>query len=144
MSNNGSSLVLKHTHINKTGDRATEDILYSISYTPHCEYLRDTVIHLKPDTSLIRALIECDSVGRARLTEISALSRSASLTQSLNLDDQGTLTATAAIDSMGIYLTYKDSLSNEKIIKEFCGANVVQFRRGDSAGLASQARLFPH
>ena len=92
------------------------------------EYIRDTVIHLKPDTSLIRALIECDSVGRARLTEISTLRRSASLTQSLNLDDHGTLTATAAIDSMGIYLTYKEryrntstkstSTSTETIIKE--------------------------
>ena len=92
------------------------------------EYIRDTIIHLKPDTSLIRALIECDSVGRARLTEISTLRRSASLTQSLNLDDHGTLTATAAIDSMGIYLTYKEryrntstkstSSSTETIIKE--------------------------
>ena len=34
------------------------------------EILRDTVVTVEADSSLVRALVECDSLGRARLREL--------------------------------------------------------------------------
>lgn len=77
------------------------------SVTTVTEVRRDTVITVQPDSSILQALIECDSTGRAYLKEIDQLKSSANLHQSLHLEDN-VLTATAVIDSMDIYLTYKD------------------------------------
>ncbi len=77
------------------------------SVTTITEIRRDTVITVQPDSSILQALIECDSTGRAYLKEIDQLKSSATLHQNLHLQDN-VLTATAAVDSMDIYLTYKD------------------------------------
>lgn len=77
------------------------------SVTTVTEVRRDTVITVQPDSSILQALIECDSTGRAYLKEIDQLKSAANLHQSLHLEDN-VLTATAVIDSMDIYLTYKD------------------------------------
>lgn len=76
------------------------------------EIVRDTVIQVQPDSSIVEALIRCDSTGRARLEEIQALRQSARVQQSLALKDNR-LTAMAVVDSMGIYLTYKDRCKEE-------------------------------
>ena len=34
------------------------------------EVVRDTVVQVQPDSSILQALIKCDSTGRARLQEI--------------------------------------------------------------------------
>ena len=56
---------------------------------------------------MIQALIECDSTGQAYLSEIMQLKSAARLHQDIRLQ-ANVLTATADIDSMSIYLTYKD------------------------------------
>lgn len=71
------------------------------------ETLRDTVITVKPDTSILQALIECDSTGQAYLRQIDQLKSSNRINQSLKVKDN-ILTSTAAIDSFDIFLTYKN------------------------------------
>ena len=78
------------------------------------EVVRDTVIQVQPDSSILQALIQCDSTGRARLQEIKILKESARLQQSIKMEPDPlpyqptVITLKAKVDSMGIYLTYKD------------------------------------
>ena len=80
------------------------------------ENVRDTVIQVRPDSSIVQALIRCDSTGRARLEEIQTLKQSERLRQSISLQDNR-LTAKATVDSMGIYLTYKDRYKEEQKVQ---------------------------
>ena len=78
------------------------------------EIVRDTVVQVQPDSSILQALIQCDSTGRARLQEIQALKESARLQQSIKMESEPlpyqptAITVKTFVDSMGIYLTYKD------------------------------------
>ena len=78
------------------------------------ETIRDTVIMVQPDSSIMQALIQCDSTGRARLQEINALKESARLQQTISMEPEPqpykptVITVKATVDSMGIYLTYKE------------------------------------
>ena len=78
------------------------------------ETIRDTVIMVQPDSSIMQALIQCDSTGRARLQEINALKESARLQQTISIEPEPkpynptVITVKATVDSMGIYLTYKE------------------------------------
>ena len=80
------------------------------------ETVRDTVIQVRPDSSIVQALIRCDSTGRARLEEIQTLRQSERLRQTLSLQDNR-LTSKAVVDSMGIYLTYKDRYREEQNVQ---------------------------
>ena len=71
------------------------------------ETVRDTIIQVRPDSSIVQALIMCDSTGRAWLEEIRTLKESARVQQTLALKDNK-LTAKAVVDSIGIFLTYKE------------------------------------
>ena len=78
------------------------------------EVVRDTVVQVQPDSSILQALIKCDSTGRARLQEIQTLKESARLQQCIKMEadplpyQPTVITVKATVDSMGIYLTYKD------------------------------------
>ena len=78
------------------------------------EVIRDTVIQTQPDTAILQALIRCDSTGRARLEEINTLKQSVRTQQTISIakDPQPhkptPITITTTVDSMGIYLTYKE------------------------------------
>ena len=78
------------------------------------ETIRDTVIMVQPDSSIIQALIQCDSTGRARLQEIKALKESVRLQQTISIEPEpkpykpAVITVKATVDSMGIYLSYKE------------------------------------
>lgn len=80
------------------------------------ETIRDTVIQVHPDSSIVQALIKCDSTGRARLDEIRTLKESARVQQTLALKDNK-LTAKTVVDSMGIFLTYKELYREEQKIQ---------------------------
>ena len=80
------------------------------------ETVQDTVIQVQPDSSIVEALIRCDSTGRARLEEIQTLRQSARVQQTLALKDNR-LTSKAVVDSMGIYLTYKDRYREEQKVQ---------------------------
>ena len=80
------------------------------------ETIRDTIIQVQSDSSIVQALIMCDSTGRARLEEIRTLKESARVQQTLVLEDNK-LTTKAVVDSMGIYLTYKERHKAEQEIQ---------------------------
>ena len=80
------------------------------------ETIRDTVIQVRPDSSIVQALIRCDSTGRAKLEEIQTLRQSERLRQTISLQNDR-LTSKAVIDSMGIYLTYKDRYREEQNVQ---------------------------
>ncbi len=91
----------------------TENTEHIVTVT---ETVRDTVIQVQPDSSIVQALIKCDSTGRARLEEIQTLKQSARVQQTLVLQDNR-LTAKAIVDSMGIYLTYKERYKEEQKVR---------------------------
>ncbi len=90
--------------------RKTENTEHIVTIT---ETIRDTVIQVQPDSSIVQALVKCDSTGRARLEEIRTLKESARIQQTLALKDNK-LTAKAVVDSMGIFLTYKEQYREEQ------------------------------
>ncbi len=79
----------------------------TVTTTTITETLHDTIITIQPDSSMIQALVECDSTGQAYLRQIHQLKAGTQIRQTIHLEG-GRLTATSAIDSMSIYLTYKD------------------------------------
>ena len=87
----------------------TENTEHTVTIT---ETVRDTFIQVRPDSSIVQALIKCDSIGRARLEEVRTLKESARVQQALALKDNK-LTAKTVVDSMGIYLTYKERHKEE-------------------------------
>ena len=91
----------------------TENTEHTVVVT---ETIRDTVIRVQPDSSIVQALIKCDSTGRARLEEIRTLKESARFQQTLTLKDNH-LTTKAVVDSMGIYLTYKERNKEEQQVQ---------------------------
>lgn len=91
----------------------TESTEHNITVT---ETIRDTVIQVQPDSSIIQALIKCDSTGQARLEEIRTLKESARVQQTLALKDNK-FTAKAIVDSMGIFLTYKERYREEQKVQ---------------------------
>ena len=88
------------------------------------EVVRDTVIQVQPDSSILQALIQCDSTGRARLQEINTLKESARLQQSIKMESEPrpyqptAITVKTVVDSMGIYLIYKDRFKESVEIRE--------------------------
>lgn len=91
----------------------TESTEHTVTIT---ETVRDTIIQVQPDSSIVQALIKCDSTGRARLEEIRTLKESARVQQTLTLKDNK-LTTRANVDSMGIYLTYRERNKEEQKVQ---------------------------
>lgn len=88
------------------------------------EIVRDTVVQVQPDSSILQALIQCDSTGRARLQEINTLKESARLQQSIKMESEPlpyqptAITVKTVVDSMGIYLTYKERFKESTEARE--------------------------
>ena len=88
------------------------------------EILRDTIIMVQPDSSILQALVQCDSTGRARLQEINALKESARLQQTIKIDPDPkphkptVITIKTQVDSMGIYLIYKERYKESAEIQQ--------------------------
>lgn len=91
----------------------TENTEHTVVVT---ETIRDTIIQVQPDSSIVQALIQCNSTGRARLEEIRTLKESARVQQTLALKDNR-LTAKAVVDSMGIFLTYKERYREDQKVQ---------------------------
>ena len=69
------------------------------------ETVRDTVIELSPDSSLVRALIECDSLGRARLSELLDYRAGDRISPPVITMVDNILTAKSQVDSFKIYVS---------------------------------------
>ncbi len=81
------------------------------------EILRDTVVHIEADSSLVRALIECDSMGRAYISQIVEMRDGENVSSPSLVINDNILTSTAIVDSMEIFMELKDKHS-EHIVKE--------------------------
>lgn len=98
----------------------TESAEHTVTVT---ETVRDTVVQMRPDSSIVRALIRCDSTGRARLEEIRMLRESSRLQQALSVESPAeayqptVVTVKAVVDSMGIYLTLKERHREEQQVR---------------------------
>lgn len=72
------------------------------------EIIRDTIVTVSEDSSLIRALIECDSMGRARLSQLIEYRSGERISPpSIDITDN-ILTAKSEVDSVSIYLELRD------------------------------------
>lgn len=81
------------------------------------ETLRDTVVQVKADSSLLRALIECDSLGQAHLKQLLEYERGDRLPPPAVDITNNVLTAKAHVDSMAIYLQLKDRYTERNKIQ---------------------------
>lgn len=85
------------------------------------EIIRDTVISFQSDTSMIRMLLECDSMGIVREKQLLEYKSSNRLSPPKVVIKDNVLTSTANIDSVSIYFSLKDryterNVGSEKII----------------------------
>lgn len=71
------------------------------------EVPRDTVVVIRPDSTILSALVECNARGEARLLEIEQLRNSLRAQTTLSLEDNR-LEVKTVVDSMEIYLTLRD------------------------------------
>lgn len=70
--------------------------------------VRDTVVTVKADSSMIRALLECDSLGQVRMRELVEY-RAGERTKPPDLSiKENVLTAKADVDSVAIFMQLKD------------------------------------
>lgn len=74
------------------------------------ERVRDTVVVLERDRSMIRALLECDSLGQVQMKRLLEWEAGKRLKPPEVTLKDNVLTATAAVDSTAIYLTLKERL----------------------------------
>lgn len=83
------------------------------------EVVRDTAIVVEADTAMMQALIECDSLGNAYITEIETLRKSPKTEQKIKIVDNY-ITVTAEVDSFAVYAQLKDRYQDEvnTVIKE--------------------------
>ncbi|MEG1648332.1 MAG: hypothetical protein RR277_00420 [Rikenellaceae bacterium] len=75
------------------------------------ETVRDSLVKIEQDSSMIRALIECDSMGNAHLKELIEYKAGSRVPPPSLFLANNILTAKAKTDSMGIYLKLKERYS---------------------------------
>ncbi len=104
--------------------------------------VRDTLVQVKADASLIRALLECDSAGNVLLKRILEYEAGKHVAPpQLDIQDN-VLTAMAEVDSFGIFMTLRDRYvertdyleSNEKeivYVNRLTGWQKFRVRLGD-------------
>lgn len=93
------------------------------------ETLRDTVVRIEADSSLLRALVECDSLGQAHLRELAEYRAGNRLPPPKVSIRDNVLTATASVDSMAIYLTLKDRFTESTKIEREVVTQTVEVNR---------------
>lgn len=98
----------------------TESTEHTVTVT---ETVRDTVVQVQPDSSILQALVRCDSTGRARLEEIRTLRESSRVQQTLTMASPAepyqptAVTVKSVVDSMGIYLMFKERHREEQQVR---------------------------
>ena len=80
------------------------------------EVPRDTVVVIRPDSTILSALVECNARGEARLLEIEQLRNSLRAQTTLSLEDNR-LEVKTVVDSMEIYLTLRDRFRETERLK---------------------------
>lgn len=78
------------------------------------EMIRDTVVRIAPDSAIVKALLECDSVGHIRMTRLLEYEAGERVKPPRIDITDNVLTASAHVDSMGIYMKLHDRLEQER------------------------------
>lgn len=81
------------------------------------EIIRDTVITVESDSSMIKALVECDSLGQAHLRELIEVKSGKRIPPPSIKLNNNTLQVKASIDSLAIYLALKDRYTEHRVIE---------------------------
>lgn len=84
---------------------------------------------IKADSSLLRALIECDSLGQAHLKELITYRGGERLKPPKVAIRNNVLTATATIDSLAVYLALKDRYTERVLTKEQTDTITIEVNR---------------
>ena len=88
---------------------------------------RDTAVVVRSDSAMMRALVECDSTGKARLRQILEL-RNGQRVNPPQVSLRGdTLVAVSTADSMAIYLTLRDRYTDTR--RESVTERVIEVNR---------------
>ncbi|MFI3263549.1 MAG: hypothetical protein R3Y26_11690 [Rikenellaceae bacterium] len=94
------------------------------------EHVRDTIVELQRDSSTLKALIECDSIGNAHILRILELENGSRLVApSISISDN-ILQSTAKVDSQAIYLALKDTYTTqvkETVVTQVREVNVLSW-----------------
>ena len=69
---------------------------------------RDTVVNVKPDTSVITAIVVKDRDGGFSLRDLRSERTSGRISARMEMDREGNVRVTSVVDSLGIYLTLRD------------------------------------
>ncbi|MCD7963029.1 MAG: hypothetical protein LUF90_05655 [Rikenellaceae bacterium] len=72
------------------------------------ETFRDTLIAVKADSSMIKALLECDSIGQVRMKELIEYRQGDKVSIPQVKISENILISSVVVDSMDIYLSLKD------------------------------------
>lgn len=78
------------------------------------EVMRDTVYYAEPDSTILSLLLECDERGQAQLREINQLRNSQRATTTVKAEPGNRLTVKTTVDSLGIYLKFKERYHTHK------------------------------
>lgn len=78
---------------------------------------RDSLVILRPDSTLMCARVTCDADGSFRLKDIVTVRSSRRVHMVIGLDEDGVLTAEAVVDSMAIYLKLKDRYTTDTTVR---------------------------
>lgn len=81
-----------------------------------CETVRDTIVTVQADSSTLKALLECDSLGQVRMRELLEYKAGERTQPPQVIIHDNVLTASSKVDSVAIYLTLKDTY--EKHVRE--------------------------
>ncbi|MCC8146447.1 MAG: hypothetical protein LIO93_08440 [Bacteroidales bacterium] len=72
------------------------------------EVLRDSIIRVPADSSLVKALLECDSVGNVYMKQVLDYEKGEKLNLPEVLLESNIITVTATVDSLDIYIAWKE------------------------------------
>ena len=87
--------------------------------TEYIEKLRDTTVYIPADSSYIRALLECDSLGNVMLKQFEELRLGKSVRPSVRIVDNYIEVDCTTEDSMAIYITFKDRFeSSDRLVED--------------------------
>lgn len=93
------------------------------------EVVRDTVVVIESDQAMIRALLECDSIGQVHVTEILEYRNGQRMHPPSLKVANNILTVTAKCDSIAIYLQLKDRYERHITTYEQSAVQTIEVNR---------------
>jgi hypothetical protein len=124
-----TSLIIAATILCSCSPRTVSVIQHDTSWVNSTRTIRDTVVQLEPDSSIITALIECDSLGRARLKD-ALTERMSSRLQPIFLGlDDNLLTVKAFIDRNPVKLQVYDTRVSQGAVRTRTETEYVEVNR---------------